>query len=243
MPALSLKTKLVLSITAMVVAIVATLSTFYISEVVHQRIREVYSIADVIKLHILAVARPAMSVDLTATKVDMSDPQKVEAAVQELLQYDAGMTSLLESVTGDSPNILDACIVNTNGLALLHTTAALQNTIVPAREDFTNVLNGGIRREYQLIYGPPQTYDVRLPLINNATGKPFGEVRVGVNTSLLRDTLRPQIKQALIWSGSAILLSLILAAGLSNIALQPLNAINRRLDLITSNKADLVGTP
>ena len=112
MPALSLKTKLVLSITAMVVAIVATLSTFYISEVVHQRIQEVYSIADVIKLHIFAVAKPPLGVDLSATKVDMNNPQKVEAAVQELLQYDTGMTSLLESVTGDSPSILDACIVD-----------------------------------------------------------------------------------------------------------------------------------
>ena len=42
MPALSLKTKLVFAITAMVVAIVATLSTLYISEVVRQRIQEVY---------------------------------------------------------------------------------------------------------------------------------------------------------------------------------------------------------
>src|ERR1051326_4726251 len=243
MPALSLKTKLVLSITAMVVAIVATLSTLYISEVVHQRIQEVASIADVIKLHILAVAKPALNVDLSATKVDMNDPQKVEAAVQELLQYDTGMTSLLESVTGDSASILDASIVDTNGLALLHTNSALQNTIVPAREDFANVLNGGIRREYRLIYGPAQTYDVRLPLINNATGNPFGEVRVGVNTTLLRDTLRPQIARALVFSGSAILLSLILAAGLSNLALRPLAAISHRLDLISSGKADLVGTP
>src|SRR5580765_436093 len=157
MPALSLKTKLVLSITAMVVAIVATLSTLYISEVVHQRIQEVASMADVIKLHMFAVARPALTVDLSATKVDMNDPQKVEATMEDLLQSDTVVTSLLESVTGDSQNILDACIVDASGMALLHTTAALQNTIVPAREDFTNLLNGGIRRQYQLIYGPPET--------------------------------------------------------------------------------------
>ena len=242
MPALRLKTKLVLAITAMVVAIVATLSTLYISEVVHQRIQEVSSIADVIKLHMFAVARPALTVDLSATKVDMNDPQKVEAAMEDLLQSDTVVTSLLESVTGDSPNILDACIVDTNGLALLHTTAALQNTIVPAREDFANVLNGGIRRQFKLIYGPPETYDARLPLINNATGKPFGEVRVGVSTTLLRNTLRPQITRALVFSGSAILLSLILAAGLSNLALRPLAAISHRLDLISSGKAELAET-
>jgi PAS domain S-box-containing protein len=239
MPALRLKTKLVIAITTMVVAIVATLSTLYISEVVRQRIQEVASIADVTKLHVFAVARPALGVDLSSTKVDLNDPQKVEAAVQELLQYDNGITSLLESVTGDSQNLLDACIVDANGLALLHTNPALQNTIVPPREDFANVVNGGIRRQLKLIYGPAQTFDVRLPLIHTDTNKPFGEVRVGVNTTLLRDTLRPQIRVALIWSGSAIVLSLILAAGLSNLALRPLGAISRRLDLISSGKADL----
>jgi PAS domain S-box-containing protein len=242
MPALSLKTKLVLSITAMVVAIVATLSTFYISEVVHQRIQEVASIADVIELHMFAVARPALTVDLSATKVDLNDPRQVETAMEDLLQGDTVITSFLDSVNGDS-NILDACIVDTSGLALLHTNSTLQNTIVPAREDFANLLNGGIRRQFKLIYGPLETYDARLPLINNATGKPFGEVRVGVNTSLLRATLRPQIRDALVFSGSAILLSLILAAGLSNLALRPLAAISHRLDLISSGKADLVGTP
>jgi PAS domain S-box-containing protein len=198
--------------------------------------------ADVIKLHMFAVARPALTVDLSATKVDMNDPQKVEATMEDLLQSDTVVTSLLESVTGDSQNILDACIVDASGMALLHTTAALQNTIVPAREDFTNLLNGGIRRQYQLIYGPPETYDARLPLINNTTGKPFGEVRVGISTTLLRNTLRPQITRALVFSGSAILLSLILAAGLSNLALRPLAAISHRLDLISSGKADLPET-
>jgi PAS domain S-box-containing protein len=243
MPALSLKTKMVLAITAMVVAIVATLSTLYISEVVHQRIQEVASIADVIKLHIFAAAKPAFAVDLSSTKIDLNDPQKVEAAMEDLLQSDPVITSLLDSVTGDSPNILDACIADASGMALLHTNPALQNTIVPAREDFANVLTGGIRRQYQLIYGPAQTYDVRLPLVNYATGKPFGEVRVGVSTTLLRNTLRPQITRALMWSGSAILLSLILAAGLSNLALRPLAAISHRLDLISSGKADLLSTP
>lgn len=243
MPALRLKTKLVFAITAMVVAIVATLSTLYISEVVHQRIQEVYSIAEVIKLHVFAVSKPALGVDLSSSKIDLNDPKQVEAAVQELLQYDTSMTALLESVTGDSPDILDVCIVDANGLALLHTNPALQGAIVAPREDFANVLHGGIRDQLKLIYGPAKTYDVRLPLIHTATGKPFGEVRVGVNTALLKDSLKPQIQRALVLSGSAIVLSLILAAGLSNLALRPLAAISHRLDLISSGKADLVATP
>jgi PAS domain S-box-containing protein len=243
MPALSLKTKLVFAITAMVVAIVATLATLYISEVIRQRVQEVSSIADVIKLHMFAVAKPALGVDLSSTKIDLNDPEKVEAAMEDLLQSDPVITSLLDSVTGDSPNILDASIVDSKGLALLHTNLALQNTIVPPREDFANLLNGGIRRQLKLIYGPAETYDSRLPLTDYTTGKPFGEVRVGVNTTLLKNNLKPEITKALYFSGSAILLSLILSAGLSNLALRPLAAISRRLDLISSGKADLVATP
>jgi PAS domain S-box-containing protein len=241
--ALSLKTKLVFAITAMVVAIVATLSTLYISEVVRQRINEVYSVAELINLHVFAVTKPVLGVDLSSSKIDLNDPKQVDAAIQELLLYDTSVTSLLDSVTGDSPNILDACIANANGLALLHTNPALQGTIVAPREDFANLAHGGIQMQYKMIYGPAKTYDVRLPLINMATKKPFGEVRVGVNTALLSDNLKPQIRQALIFSGSAIVLSLILAAGLSNLALRPLAAISRRLDLISSGKAELVGTP
>ncbi|HEY2171936.1 MAG TPA: ATP-binding protein, partial [Candidatus Angelobacter sp.] len=240
---MSLKTKLVFAITAMVVAIVATLATLYISEVVHQRVQEISSIADVIKFHIFAVSKPALGVDLSSTKIDLNDPEKVEAAMQDLLQSDPVIASLLDSVTGDSPNILDASIVDSKGLALLHTNPALQNTIVPPREDFASLLNGGIRRQLKLIYGPAETYDSRLPLTNYTTGQPFGEVRVGVNTTLLKNNLKPEINKALVLSGSAILLSLILSAGLSNLALRPLAAISRRLDLISSGKADLVATP
>jgi PAS domain S-box-containing protein len=235
MPALRLKTKLVIAITGMVVAIVAALSTLYISEVVHQRVREVYAVAEVLRDQIFAVAKPTFDVDLSSSRIDLNNPKQVENAVQDLLQSDSGISSLLESVNGE-PNILDASIVDANGLALLHTNPLLQGTIVSPRPDFSQLLDAGMREQFKLIYGPPQTYDVRLPLLRS--GKPFGEVRVGVRTSLLKESLKPQIQHALVYSGTAILFSLILAAALSNIALRPLAAISRRLDLISSGKAE-----
>lgn len=237
MPALRLKTKLVIAITGMVVAIVATLSTLYISEVVHQRIQEVYAVAEVLRDQIFSVSKPAFDVDLSSSRIDMNDPRQVENVVQDLLQSDTSMTALLESASSE-PNILDAAIVDAKGLALLHTNPALQGTIVSPRPDFSTLLNAGVREQLKLIYGPPQTFDVRLPLVHIATGKPFGEVRVGVHTALLKENLKPQIQRALIFSGTAIIFSLILAAALSNIALRPLAAINRRLDLISSGKAE-----
>ena len=62
----------------------------------------------------------------------------------------------------------------------------------------------GIRKQLKAIYGPPQIYDVRVPLERD--GKAFGEVRVGVATTFLKDELQPLLKQALEFSGAAILI-------------------------------------
>src|ERR1051326_4930917 len=156
MPALRLKTKLVVAITGMVVAIVATLATLYISEVVHQRVQEVYSVASVLGDQIFAIAKPVYDVDLSNQRIDLNDPKQVEESIQELLQTDTSIGSLLDAVSSE-PNILDASIVDADGLALLHTNPALQGTIVSPRPDFSSLLNAGVREQLKVIYGPPQT--------------------------------------------------------------------------------------
>lgn len=241
MPALSLKTKLVFAITAMVVVIVATLAALYISEIVHQRIQETYDVAYLVGNQIFAVARPSLEIDLSSTRVDLNDPRQVDAAVQHELETDLSVNSLLDSVLGYSSAIQDASIASSSGQALLHTNPAFIGQPIPQREDWTSVVNSGIREQLKVVYGPTQIYDVRIPLVRSDHA--FGEVRVGVSTLFLKSTLQPQIKRALILSGSAILTSLVLAAGLSSFALRPLAAISRRLDLISSGKAEMAETP
>jgi PAS domain S-box-containing protein len=236
MPALRLKTKLVFAITAMVVAIVATLAGLYISEVVKQRIQETYDVADMVANQIFAVARPSLEVDLTSTRIDLNDPRQVDAKVQYELQTDLSLNSLLDSVLAFSPALQDASISNASGQALLHTNPALVDQPVQQRNEWISVVHGGIRQQLRVVYGPTSVYDVRFPLARD--GRPFGEVRVGVSTLFLKDTLHTQIKRALIFSGSAVLACLVLAAGLSSLTLRPLAAISRRLDLLSAGKAE-----
>ena len=74
-----------------------------------------------------------------------------------------------------------------------------------------------------MVYNPPTVYDVRMPL--QLDGAPFGSIRVGVSTVFLKNELTPRLRQAVIFSAIAILLSLLLAAGLSRLALGPLEQI------------------
>src|SRR5260370_54297 len=231
MPAVSLKTKVVAAITGLVAAIVATLSALYISEVVHQRIQEAYSSSLLICDQVFAVARDALAVDLTNAKIDMHDPVQVTAAMEEVLQTDSELNALLDSAVGNSPTIYDATITDALGQALLHSNAAYFGKALPHREEFASFVNGGIRKQLKVIYGPAQVYDVRLPLLRD--GKPFGEVRVGVSTVFLKDQVQGRMRRALLLSGAAIFICLVVAAAVPHPALPPFAAIHPRPGLIS----------
>jgi signal transduction histidine kinase len=241
MPALSLKTKLVAAITGLVAAIVATLSALYISEVVHQRIQEAYSSSLLICDQVFAVARDALAIDLTNAKINLHDPDQVTAAMEEVLQTDSELNALLDSAVGNSPTIYDAAITDASGQALLHSNAAYFGKVLAPREEFSAIVNGGIRKQLKIIYGPAQVYDVRLPLLRD--GKPFGEVRVGVSTVFLKDQVQERMRRALLLSGAVIFICVVVAAAVANLALRPLAAISRRLDLISAGHAEPVEAP
>ena len=67
--------------------------------------------------------------------------------------------------------------------------------------------------------------------------------RVGVSTVFLKNELTPRLRQAVVFSSIAILLSLILAAVLSHVALGPLEQISRSLDSVTAGNPESVSEP
>jgi signal transduction histidine kinase len=234
MPALRLKAKLVFAITGMVVAIVATLAALYIFEVVHQHIQDAYDTSRFIGHEIFAVSRDALEVDLSGYRINPNDRKEVAAAVEEILQTDSELNALLDSVQGDTQTIYDAAIVDANGRALLHTSPELLGQVLPPREDFSVLAHAGVIQQMKILYGPSRFYDFRMRL--DRGDQPFGEVRIGVSTLFLQSDIRDQMRRALLLSGAAVLVCLVLAAGLSNFALRPLAAISRQLDLISAGQ-------
>jgi signal transduction histidine kinase len=234
---LKLKTKLVISISAMVVALVATLSYIYVAQILRQRVTEAYASGDFTAHQIYHGAREALELDLSNARVDPDDEKAVESVIEDSLQTDPGLNSLLQSIVGYSPTIYDAAITDTSRRALLHTDSEAQGKPVPQRPDFDRVVKGGFREQMRIVFGKPRVFEVRLPL--NRAGKPFGVIRVGLSTVFLKSELQPQITHALEFTGISILVSLLLAAALSNFALRPLEAIGERLDRMTAGEIEL----
>jgi PAS domain S-box-containing protein len=232
MPRIRLKTKLVVAMSAMVFALVLALSFIYMSQLLRQRINESYENADFISHQIYQAAKQALELDLSNTKLDMDDPQRVHDAIADVLQSDAPVNTLLQSVVGYDPEVYDVSVIDLKGVALLHTDAAALDKPVPNRASLDQLKAGGFLDQIKSVYGEQAVYDIRLPI--QREGTPFGEIRVGISTLFLKNEMRTQLNRALLSSAILVFFSFVLAAGLSNLALRPLEAIGRRLDVMTS---------
>ena len=73
--------------------------------------------------------------------------------------------------------------------------------------------------------------------------QPFLSVHVGIRTTFLRTVFAPWIWASLTFTGIAILSSLLVAALLANLALQPIEQISLRLDALEQASFDQDGEP
>ena len=234
---LRLKTKLVLAITGMVFVLVGLFSYVYVSHRLRQSTTEAYTRADFVAKEIGDSARKATQVDLRKLEVDLDNPVLVQAALERRLQEDDGLNTLLQSILAYSYTIYDAGITDVEGRAIVHTDTSLVGSRLERRDNYSALLSANFFRQLQLIYGPPHVYDLYVP-IKRGVDQRFGFIRVGISTVFLKNELTPQLNRALTYSAVAILLSLALAAVVSNIVLRPLAAIGRRLDQMTAEVPD-----
>lgn len=226
-----LKTKLMLAISGMVVAVVTVLSSIYVTQLVKQRVDEAFENGEFVSLQVFHTVREVLETDLSSTKADLSTPEKFSTAMKETLETDAGLNSLMQSIIGYSPTVSDISISDNSGKVMIHTDATMVGKQVPKRPTLRDVKNGSLWTKLRVVYGEPRVYDMELPMQRD--GAPFATIRIGISTVFLKGSLEPKLNTALLLATIAIFTSLLFSILVSNLALRPLERINRRLDELT----------
>jgi signal transduction histidine kinase len=229
------KTQLVVAVTFMVTVVVSFSSYIYVSQILRQQILNTHDIADHLASQIAYLANDAVP-DLTSTKVNTNNPKAVRDAIAGLLTIDTNLNGFMESVAGSWSTIYDAAVVDANNKVILPSNSEPNDKSVAERPDFQRLQDASFQDQLRMLYHPPTVYEVRMPLQLN--GAAFGSVRLGISTVFLKNELTARLRHALILSGITILMSLVLAAGLSNLALGPLAQISRSLDSVSEGNAE-----
>ena len=229
------KTQLVIAVTLMVTAVVACSSYIYVSQILRQQVLNTRDDAYRLTAQIAYLANGAVP-DLTSTRINTNDPKAVRAAIADYLSTDSTLNALVESVIGNWLTVYDVAVVDADGKVILDSNPELFGKPLAQRPDLQRLVHASFRDQVWMLYHPPTVYEVSMPLQLNGT--PFGSIRVGVSTVFLKNELTPRMRHAVVLSGIVILLSLVLAAGLSNLALGPLERISRSLDSVTEGNPE-----
>jgi len=231
-----LKTKLVLAITGLVFLVVFTLSWIFLGQLLRQRMSQAYSANDMVAHQIAMATQRSLAPSLT---LYANDPRALRAAVAKALRTDPAVTELLSSAIRYAPTVFDVTIADSEGRGLLSTDPTNLDHMVPQRPEYAELESGGLVQLLKVVFGPPRVYNLTLPL--QRYSEPFATVRVGVRTTFLRFVVEPWLIAALMYTGVAILCSLIFAAFLANLALKPIEQIGARLDALTLAEAEGAG--
>ncbi|MBT9330771.1 sensor histidine kinase [Paracidobacterium acidisoli] len=228
-----LKTKLVTAITSLVFVLATVISWLYLSRMLQQHIEQSWLSTDIVAHQVLFQVRLALETGLRNRPIDLNDPRAVRTAVAESLRQDPGLNSLLTSVINYSPTVLDIAVADHDGRALIAAPDPTQDDqMLPLRPDYATLRNKSLFRILRIVFGPPRVFNVTLGLERN--NQPFVTVRVGIRTTFLQNAFHPWLYESFTFIGLAIVISLIVAAFMANLALQPMELISRRLDLLTT---------
>jgi signal transduction histidine kinase len=231
-----LKTKLVLAITGLVFTVVMVFSWIWLSQLLQQHIEQSWASTDIIAHQVLFQVRYALQTGLTDSQVNPNDPASVHAAVASSLRQDPGLNALLNSIVTYSPTVIDIAIVDRNGRAIVTAPdASQQDQMAPSRPNYAVLRRQSLIRTLRIVFGPPQVYNVSVGL--DRENQPFLTVRIGISTTFLRNAFHPWLVESASFIGFALMISVVVAAFVGNLALQPIEQISQRLDTLAAQEA------
>jgi PAS domain S-box-containing protein len=234
---LRLRTKLTLVMTGLVFLVVVVLSGVYFARLTGQVIQETNNRANELTQQVFAQAKRSLAdAKQSGMKANSDTPEDRRDYVRQAFERNDGLTEAMQAPLGANPWIYDVMIVNKNGMVLASGDPQTPGTFVTLRPLFGRLASGNIIRQMKALYGPDPVFEVRYPFTMG--GEPFGEVRVGISISLLRNEILPSLRNSAAIALVALLVSTGLAMVVSGATLAPLQEISTQLDRISAGQFD-----
>jgi PAS domain S-box-containing protein len=234
---LSLKTKLTLATSLLVLAVVAVVSGLYLGRLTRQTLRQANDNAGFVAQQVYSACGNALKEATERGDAPASlAPAGLRDYVRRAFDNSSTLNSLIESDVGISPTIYEITISDKDGLVLLSSDASLRDQKLAARPPLSSLVRAGFFQQLRELYGPPQIYEFSLPFQIGTT--PFGDIRIGLSSALIRDEISPGLQSAGTWALGAVLLSTLLSLAFSRVALAPIERISAQLDRISAGQFD-----
>jgi len=233
---LRLRTKLTLVMTGLVLLVVAAVCTVIVGQLLDQVLQQTDKSAAQIANQVFQSAHGAV---LTATnegvRPDSASPRDVHDYVRHVFETDEVLHAQL-NVAKSTFSIYEVSITDVDGMVLVSTDEAKQGKFAMRWPPLSQLTQRGLGHAVRVLAGPARIYEYDFLFSNDK--EPFGEVRVSINSGLLVSDLLPSLRALATIVLFALLISTVLAAVVSGVALSPLAKISAQLDRISAGQYD-----
>ena len=234
---LRLRTKLTLVMTGLVFLVVVILSGVYFARLTGQVFLETNNRANELTQQVFRQAHRSVADARQSGLQAASDSQEDRRDyVRQAFERNEGLTEEMQTPLGANVWIYDVMIVDKYGTVLASSDPQMPGTIAAQRPLFGQLTRANIFKQMKALYGPQPVYEVRYPF--TMAKEPFGEVRVGVSMSFLRNDIMPSLRNSAAIALVALLISTGLAMVVSGATLAPLQEISTQLDRISAGQFD-----
>jgi signal transduction histidine kinase len=219
---LSLKQKQVLGVTAMVALIVIALSLLHLMNLARVLLLESKARVELLANTVYHQARDVVT-----------DP----ATAYDEVRASRSVLSALEAAIY-SQDVIDAVIVDPTSVVIASSDPMQVGKTVSPRTPLNNIIAESGLAQLQAVYNTTQSLEWSQPI---ALGdQPFGEIRIGLSTLLVRSALNQSLAPAALAAGVALLVAVISAMLLAQVVLRPMHVIRSSLSRL--GRGDLGAT-
>src|SRR5215469_4255 len=249
---LRLRTKFTLVMTSLVLFVVSVLSVVFAAQLLDQLIQETDKRAsDLAKQVFNQVENALTEAKGLGLRPDSDSPKDIHDYVRHAFEISEGLQTQFKAAK-DNLLIYEVSITDTDGMVLASSDPNLPGAFLAHRTPISQLEArsflhqvGVLLRALRGANKGPQLFEVEYAfLLKNADkplngGRPFGEVRVVVDSALLLREIQSSVQTDEVIVLAALALSALLAALVSRITLAPLRDITAQLDRLSSGQFDV----
>ena len=240
---LRLRTKFTLVMTSLVLLVVAVLSCVFAAQLLEQLIRETDKRASDLAEQVFQQAQYAVKeAAQQGFRPDSYAPEEMHDFVRHAFEISDGLRTQFVAAK-KNPLIYEVSITDKDWIVLASTDDSHLGKFLQRRASLSELVSRSFLHQIKVLLVPrkrtdknPQLFEQDYAFSND--NKPFGEVRVVVDSGLLVEEIQSGLRKGAIIVLVALVLSALLAAIVSGITLAPLRDITVQLERISAGQFD-----
>ncbi len=236
---MSLKTRLRISIVALVVIVVTILSALHIHSVIEGEFEDSLERAENVLDRVEGNLRNQLPGMIESRVREKQTPPPAEGNLDDLvglatevIEQDPTLSAMLVEVMATSESIVEIVVTDQDNRILASSQMNRQGQVLPQLSSFEDFANKSLWAKLNEVLSQSQEYEVARPLAFEGQQEAAFTVRVTMNSVLLRDQVQPQLENLALVMALSLLLSTLLAMVATNLAFRPLARISDTIDRI-----------